>query len=299
MSLVSDIINDIVDPKSSTSSILLKAKVLAYKLGLNEFKEWAENELNGYKDRNEIPPYRRFQATNLAHLIGPYGSQMPEVPIPLSNLPDRIREAYKDVVLTESIAALDSFAQHNKPLKIDWVADVLPTLQDKIYLDYACYRAWQVVSPGHILNATNAVRDKLLTFALELQERFPDIESSEVKFGGTTNEQVRQVFTTIIFGSGNRISTANSQQNNYDIQVNLNDMDGLLKTLRTLGITEQESQELQKAIEEDGQQLKTGEFGAKVSQWLGKLCTKAVDTTSSFCVEHIIKAILAYYGLSS
>lgn len=39
-------------------SLLRKAYLVAKKLKLQEFKEWINNELNGYGDKDEIPKYR-------------------------------------------------------------------------------------------------------------------------------------------------------------------------------------------------------------------------------------------------
>ena len=42
--------NDIVNPDSRLSDILRKAKVLAYRLDLPDFKAWVDYELDGYYD---------------------------------------------------------------------------------------------------------------------------------------------------------------------------------------------------------------------------------------------------------
>ena len=48
---------DILSPQAGMESILLKAKVLAYYLGNDDFKKWVKNELDGYGN-NELPDYR-------------------------------------------------------------------------------------------------------------------------------------------------------------------------------------------------------------------------------------------------
>ncbi len=46
---------------SSTSALpelLRKAKLVAFKLGLDDFQKWIDFELEGYKDIKDIPLYR-------------------------------------------------------------------------------------------------------------------------------------------------------------------------------------------------------------------------------------------------
>ena len=42
---------DILSPQAGMESILLKAKVLAYYLGNDDFKKWVKNELDGYENK--------------------------------------------------------------------------------------------------------------------------------------------------------------------------------------------------------------------------------------------------------
>jgi hypothetical protein len=53
MSLFDEIQLEILSP-ASLSAVLRKAKVLAYRLKNQEFKNWIEHELNGYKDQGSL-----------------------------------------------------------------------------------------------------------------------------------------------------------------------------------------------------------------------------------------------------
>lgn len=60
-SLIEQLQSEALDQSVSVSNLLQKAKVVAYKLNLKEFHEWVENELNGYKEDQEPPVYRKLQ----------------------------------------------------------------------------------------------------------------------------------------------------------------------------------------------------------------------------------------------
>lgn len=54
-----------VEPNSDIASLLKKRKILAFRLGNEEFKTWIDNELNGYKSANELPEYHSRLTVNL------------------------------------------------------------------------------------------------------------------------------------------------------------------------------------------------------------------------------------------
>jgi hypothetical protein len=58
-SLVLELQNEALDQSVSTLSLLRKSLVVATKLKLQDFKDWIESEINGYKDGQLIPEYRK------------------------------------------------------------------------------------------------------------------------------------------------------------------------------------------------------------------------------------------------
>ena len=61
MSLLREIQSAAVDANVDVTVVLRKCKVLAARLGNEDFKLWVENELNGYKSKDTLPEYRIFQ----------------------------------------------------------------------------------------------------------------------------------------------------------------------------------------------------------------------------------------------
>ena len=68
MSLLDEIRSDLTNQSADLSNTLRKAKVLASRIGLDEFREWVDSELSGYKDLEKLPSYRRFRPTNIGNL---------------------------------------------------------------------------------------------------------------------------------------------------------------------------------------------------------------------------------------
>src|SRR5712692_5370700 len=70
MSLLRDIQDGATEDTISLGSLLRKTKLLAARIGVREIGEWAERELVGYDNNEELPPYRGpFHATVLGHGI--------------------------------------------------------------------------------------------------------------------------------------------------------------------------------------------------------------------------------------
>ena len=76
MSLLDEIRSDLVNESASLSNTLRKAKILASAIGLPEFREWVDSELDGFNDRDKVPSYRRFTPTNLGTFAGPFQSEV-------------------------------------------------------------------------------------------------------------------------------------------------------------------------------------------------------------------------------
>lgn len=60
MSIVLELQQEAIDSNSDILSLLRKALLVARKLGLKDFEEWINCELNGYQDAANIPDYRNL-----------------------------------------------------------------------------------------------------------------------------------------------------------------------------------------------------------------------------------------------
>ena len=59
MTRFSQLIDEVADQKNhSLSDVLLKAKVLAYRLPSRKFRQWVKSEIDGYDEKTSLPTYR-------------------------------------------------------------------------------------------------------------------------------------------------------------------------------------------------------------------------------------------------
>ena len=66
MSLLREIQKDIGNPALDVPTLMLKCKILAARLGSQEFAKWLDMELNGYQKDQSVPDYRRFGCIHYA-----------------------------------------------------------------------------------------------------------------------------------------------------------------------------------------------------------------------------------------
>jgi len=122
MTLIADIRDDLVTGSVSLSDTLRKAKILAHQLELGELRQWADSELSGYEDPEQTPEYRRFRANNLGTFFGPYGSQVKNQLLPTSNLPEPLRSFAENLVVQQSVKALEAMLSQESA-RLPWPAE--------------------------------------------------------------------------------------------------------------------------------------------------------------------------------
>lgn len=310
MELIKEIKSNIIDSNVSISTVLRKAKVLASILKNDKLKEWTNNELNGYYkiEDNMIPEYRKFHAENYGHFTGPFGKEIKNAPIPLMKLPDIVKKYAEYNNILHGVKTLESISQQDDDiLRVNWPADLILYTQyeAKIYTDMILVSAWMVVSKSQIEGIIDTIRNRLLDFILNLEENYPDLVKSEDKLKKIPEDKVNNYFITNIYGGQPMLASGtNIKQKIGDININYN-FDKLKKSLKELDIPKDYIEELQKAIENDGE-LKERKLGKNVTNWFGKVKSKIlsgsiaiVSRARDVAISEVLKAIMNYYGFNN
>jgi hypothetical protein len=210
MTLLDEIQSEILSG-ASLSTALRKAKVLAYRLKNQEFKDWVEHELNGYEETSPLPEYRKISTYSTGNFLKP-GLKMNDVPIPTNNIPREIREVINEVNMRQGIKELEALLEtignsKSDKLAVPWPANLLTLLSGRVFEYAACLGAWRVITKGHITKIIENTRNRLLTFILELSELFPEAakEGFDARVKTLPDEQVGQVFNYYIMGGTHNI----------------------------------------------------------------------------------------------
>ena len=306
MSLLQEIQSDAVDANVDISVVLRKCKVLAARLGNEEFKLWVERELNGYTSKEDLPEYRILRVESHGNFIG-IAWKANDVPIAPSIIPEEYRDIVTMVYFMDAISYYQSLLQTTDKkdsgniLSNPWPADLVRLVGSEIYENMHCVNAWKVVPKSSVAALLDTVRNRVLSFVLEIEAEAPDAGEAPPNTKPIPDERINQVFNTYIQGNVTSL-TAGSQTITQTTEITIikDDLDSLKQYLKSLGISEPDLKELDQAIQEDAQSGVKGNLGSKVKVWLGKMISKAGSSAwnvaTSIAANLLIKALSKYYG---
>jgi hypothetical protein len=298
--LVKEIRDGLANSTANLSGLLRKAKILSLSLGNAEFKAWTTNELNGYSSDEELPPYRVIPSQPVGYFAGPFGSTVENMVLPISHMPDSLRELCRNFKLGQCIRELEVMATQTE-LRWTWPTELVLLLRDTITLSggYVLVEVSQPITKAAIEGVLDAVRNRLLDFILSLQDIRPSILESEDELASIPKESVAQSFSITILGDRNILATGAGISQTVTTSVNPRDPDSLITYLKTIGFEHSDLRELRTALDEDGERPH-GQYGIRVKEWIGnavvKAATGALKVAASSLPTLLTKAISSYYG---
>lgn len=300
MKLVDEIVELAADDKAPISVILRKCLVLAHDLKNERLKDWAGNELNGYSREAQLPSYREVTTIAKGHLLGPYGAQISNQPLPSAALEPKDRHFAESTKLIQPIAAYQPVAgAEGHDAIIEWSANLTLKYQSKILEGYALNRAWQVIPNSVFLGLVDTVRTRVLRLALELRDDLEVVsdDPSEIPPG-----KVDQIVTNYIFGGTTIIAGhAHDFTQIGSITVNRGDLPGLETALRKLGLPADDVAELTAALATDATGEEAQAVGDRTAAWIKGLAWKfgkaGLKVGVDIATTAATRAITQYLGL--
>jgi AbiTii len=303
MHLLNEIIDILSSSEPSLENALFKAQVLAHRLGEVDMKNWVVNEIKGYGDRRNLPPYRILPVTVMANLsngIVRYSEQV----LPLRSADPRVRERLENRHLTESIAVIEQWSKNDPDLSIVIAPEFYGHLKNGIDRSFEIERAWGKCSVGAMLQVVVEVRTRLLEIALQVLDRIPQEPKTELIKQVSQEVAVSEIFRNAVFGSNTTIVVGGGTIQNVSNSVHVNDIESLLAALRKQGIAEGDLMRLQELIVEDSdsEEVKAKKLGPRVKRWMAAMLKKAVEGTWNVGLGAaggiLSDAIAGYYGIS-
>lgn len=176
MSLLREIQDAAIDSNTELAVLLRKCKALAARLGSPEFKQWVGNELSYYKEIETLPEYRIMKVNSKGHFSGPFQSDLRNANIPLSCIEKDFHKNLSHSYMAQPVAALESLMRDKSggTLQKPWNPDLVAYVGHNIYQSMSCMQAWKVIPVAGIVAALDAIRNRALNFALEIEAESPD-----------------------------------------------------------------------------------------------------------------------------
>ncbi len=299
MTLIDDIRSDLINESADLANTLRKAKILASELGVSEFRDWVDSELNGYSDISKLPNYRRFRPQNVGTFAGSFQRWMENVPLPTYNLPDEVKEFAENLEFLAGVGELEAMlTQENEYLRKPWPQEgvILARQVVKMSGGMELVEAHQPILSSTIAGILHNVKNKLLDFILGLQEN--NVTSANLNSGEVKQEEVRNLFNINIYGDHNVVASGESVQQQVRT-IRRGDVESLVHYLRQHKVGKSDLRALEKAVSAEPVNL-DGRFGPKVQAWVGKMIGKAssgvwkIGLASAPAV--LMEALRRYYG---
>lgn len=249
------------------SELLRSLQVLAKRGRAPDLEEWVVQERDGYADDDVLPDYRQAQpARVLAHLAGPFGSQLKNFDIGQAVFPDYYKHGFK-VEFRSPIAEIEDLLSSGSPdFSVPWTGDMIGHANSlinqgtvKLVEMHGIVAARKAVPRSLLVRLVERVRGRVLDLALELESLDPDLGSVPGS-ASTSPEAISATYQTVI-------NTAQAFVGNNAAQIqNVNVMPGNVESLRRylegLGLHADQVSQLTAEAASDRQ---TGSAGGKLS----------------------------------
>lgn len=207
--LVIELQKDIIENKTDTISILRKAKLIATKLNLIDFKQWIDYELNGYENYDDIPEYRNIIGEVKAK--NPYHGLIPVM------MPSSIAEQLNTRKLFNPISELINLSMSNQSITIAFPSELSESLCANVSVSFPCYL---VIPQGAIIQIIESVKNCLLEWCLKLEN--DGILGEDFEFSESEKEKARIIpqqinyYGPVITGNVNSSQLVSGDNNTID-----------------------------------------------------------------------------------
>lgn len=302
MGRISNLIDQVADDSTNLGSVLRQARVLAYELKVQELGLWAEKEINGYHEADQLPEYRRATARNFGSYLDPV-RQAKRLLLPMHVLPDDMRNYYNQLSLYQGVGALEEVLRsaEGEGARLVWPSEHLALLnhhfQQNVGMGGAGFTAaWTDIPRSVLTGVLENVRNRLLGFLLALREESPDLDVPRPQPTPGQQEEARQLFRTEIHGTYINVAQGHAVTQSVDMKVNT--VDDLIERIKELGVDIDDAERLREAIHKDTQsgEAPKGGFGAHVRQWLGDFSANAAGSALASQLPAILEGIRAASG---
>ncbi|HHK8465393.1 TPA: hypothetical protein ACQYBX_004669 [Vibrio parahaemolyticus] len=219
MSLLREIQNSAIDANEPIGTLLRKCKVLAVRLGSSEFKNWVENELNGYTRKEAIPEYRIMSVGCKGYFSGGFGSSMSNASIPSCCIPKDFREGLFTSYLAQPVSSIEALISDSDGgvVQEPWPADVTAHFGMNIYQGMNCLQAWKIIPVNALVGILDMIRSRVLNFVLEIESEDPEAGDAPINSQPVAEEKVQQIFHTYITGNVQNVATGSSHVNQHAV----------------------------------------------------------------------------------
>jgi hypothetical protein len=299
--LLDEIRDGALDDSVSVASLLRKCIVLSARLKYQPMIDWVKHELDGYKTRDSLPDYRRFSGEIVINHVSGYNLVSGQRLTYIEGIA-HIREQFESVDIFVGVDQLWSLRdEHDLVHELDSTA--LALINNAIAQRYTqVTQAYVPVSPSLYTGILSTVRNRVLSFVLQIEDEFPEGDFSKISTSKSTRDLAAQVFNTTIINRGTvTVGSDTVNVNQVEKQIVIGDIDSLHAFLESEGFDPQDFPALDEALSGADALEQAKEGTGPVAKWSAEAAKKVAKGAGNVVTQTVtqvaIKAALAYAGL--
>jgi hypothetical protein len=308
VNLLREIQDAAVDGSADLETLLRKCRVLASRLKHEELKKWVAYELDGYPQDVPLPEFRICSGLCFGHFFGRSGSRIENCPIPVSDIPERLRHVLTHNQFREGIGELKTFLENveEETVRFAWPAETTRLIHHRnLAPGMVLGQGWVAMNRSQIAGILSTVRNRILNFALEIGDSFPEAGEETPGEARIRKEDVNRIFhqqiTQNFYNAVANVASGHDIEQTGTVNVQQGDFRTLAAFLREKGVLKEDIQELDTAIKSDPPHPEHQKFGRKVSAWIGKMVTKSAEGAwkvgTDVASKLLVEALKRHYGM--
>lgn len=186
----SQLIKDITINKISIEEGLQRLLLISSELNNEELMKWILGELNGYKDGDSLPEYRKNIGSQLKY-SGINGSfQVENQILQKSFLPKELQKAIEETSIRTSIRSIEKTIDNRDTVGVDLTAAAGYVFERT---GIQCLKIFQVYNHISLDGIIANVKNKLIIILLSLEKEFGNLDSLDINVETITNEQFESI----------------------------------------------------------------------------------------------------------
>ncbi len=217
--LLNDIITIAEDNNESLSRLLRKCIVLAHQINSELLGNWADQELNGYTESQELPAYRIVQVDAGKILPGPFGSGSTHWPLPSISINENHRQVEKEICLSEAVSVYQTLIEEAETMKgrrprFESPGEIFTYYRRKLapsQRGMVLVGATQEVPTTALIEILDNVRTCTLNIALEIKGELGDKDEDLLRATPDRAARIEQKILNIIRGETNVRASGNPE----------------------------------------------------------------------------------------
>jgi|26BtaG_2_1085354.scaffolds.fasta_scaffold02645_6 hypothetical protein len=285
--MINDLIKDLSYDKITLNQALMRAKLIAFEISNDDFKNWINKELNGYEVGDKLPDYRIISCDIFA-VLESYG-QRKTVPYDLTDIDKNLNGKLYKMEVQQSVSIIEDGLKNTDEVYgyQDLPVQVVQLLRDMSNNKFivTVRRRIQLSQSQHILNLT---KQKLIDTLLELDKAFPDLQDNFQN----TNENIEKTSTIInnhIYGenASSAIGVGDSVNQSFSNVFNQK-IERVLSDLKNLGVPDEDIVEVEEIVTKETDKVK---LSKRLMSWAGKIATKSIEKGIELQIPLIIEKL--------